>query len=303
MKLMIKKATVLLLAVSMLVSITGCNKTEYVESDRVIEAADLVDLLSDANTVVIDARSAKDYRAGHLQGAINLSANDLTLSEPFGGILADAETVEAVLGAKGISNDSNVFIYDDSLGVYASRIWWVMTLYGHENVKVVNGGATAIVEAFGKDMLTASETTLEETTYTASALDTSTYASINDVQAMIDGDLEGCLVDVRSQSEYDEGYIPTAVLYPHSKNVYTDGTFKSTRDTYLDYNDLGVSKDETIILYCKSSFRATQAAIVLLEAGYEDVRIYDGAYLEWTYEGKPVESNLGGLAPSAQDAS
>lgn len=301
MKLMIKKAIILLMAA--LVILTGCNQTEYVESNRIIEAADLVDLFSDANTVVIDARSAKDYREGHLDGAINLSANDLTVGEPFGGILADAETVAAVLGANGISNDSNVFIYDDSLGVYASRIWWVMTVYGHDNVKVVNGGASAIVKAFGKDQMTASETTLEATTYTTKALDETTYASMDDVQAMIDGNLEGCLIDVRSQSEYDEGYIPTAILYPHSKNVYTDGTFKSTRDTYLDYNDLGVSKDETIILYCKSSFRATQTAIVLLEAGYEDVRIYDGAYLEWTFEGKPVENNLGGVAPSAQDAS
>ncbi len=302
MKLMIKRVMSLTLVLTIVFALTACNVTEYEESNNIIEVSELKNLLSDSKTIVIDTRSEEDYSKGHLKGAINLPTSLLTIADPVNGVIAPQEVVEEVLSSHGISVDSNVYIYDNTGGVYASRVWWVLKVYGHETVKVINGGEEAIL--LGKLELSADKTTLDTTTYLAKAVDTSMIATIDDVKAVVDGNVEACILDVRSQAEFDEGAIPTAVLYPHTKNLYTDGTFKSARDIGLNYNDLGIKKDEEVILYCKSSFRATQTVILLKEAGYENVRIYDGAWLEWSVKDMPKEEKTEEIVtPSAGDGS
>lgn len=305
MKLMIKRVVSLALIGVLISSLVACNVTEFEESDNLIEASTLVNLLSENDTVVIDARSEEDYNKGHLKGAIHLPPSLLTISEPVSGIIAPKEQVEQVLGSYGISPESKVYIYDNAAGVYASRIWWVLKSYGHETVKVINNGETAIV-ALTPDKL---ELTLEvpeitQVTYTAKDFDNSTYASIDDVKSVVDGQSEACIIDVRTQAEYDEGAVPGAILFPHTRNLYVDGSFRSARDIYLDYNDLGIKKEEPVILYCKTSFRATQTLLLLKEAGYENVKVYDGAWLEWSTKDMPREEKSEELvSPSASDGS
>ena len=297
----VKKMISVVLMLSLLVSLSACNKTDYTDSERVIEASALGKVMSDSNVVVIDARSKEDYDKGHLEGAMHLPPSKLTVSEPISGLIAQKEQVEEVLGTNGIANDTEVIVYDNAGGVYAGRVWWVLKAYGHENVKVVNNGEVAIFNA-GLS-LTLDVPSTEVTVYTAKELDTDMIASLEDVAAIADGSVKGCIIDVRSQAEYDEGAIPSAVLYPHTKNLYTDGTFRSARDIYLDYNDLGLSKEEPIILYCKSSFRATQTLLLMEEAGYNNVKVYDGAWLEWSTKDMPKEEKVETTVPSSQDAS
>jgi thiosulfate/3-mercaptopyruvate sulfurtransferase len=289
----------------LITSLVACNATEYKESDNIIEASALADLLSESNTVVIDARSEEDYNKGHLKGAIHLPPSLLSVSEPVTGLVAPKEMVEQLLGSYGLSKESKVYIYDNDAGVYASRVWWVLKSYGHEVVKVINNGETAIV-ALTPDTL---ELTLEvpevtPTEYKANDFDASMVASIEDVQSVVEGKTTACIIDVRSLAEFDEGAIPGAVLIPHTNNLYVDGSFKSGRDIYLDYNDDGIKKDEPIILYCKTSFRATQTLLLLKEAGFKDVKVYDGAWLEWSTKDMPKAEKVEGQAtPSASDGS
>lgn len=297
----VKKIISVVLMLSLLVSLSACNETDYTDSERVIEASALGKVMSDSNVVVIDARSTEDYDKGHLEGAIHLPPSKLTVSEPVSGLIAPKEQIEEVLSANGIDNNTEVIVYDNSGGVYAGRVWWVFKAYGHEDVKVVNNGEAAIIAA-GLP-LTFDVPSTEVTAYTAGELNADMIASLEEVAAIADGSVAGCIVDVRSQAEYDEGAIPSAVLYPHTKNLYTDGTFKSARDIYLDYNDLGLSREEPIVLYCKSSFRATQTLLLMEEAGYNNVKVYDGAWLEWSTKDMPKEEKIEKTVPSSQDAS
>lgn len=302
MSLMIKRVMSLGLIAVLLLGLVGCNTTEFKDSDSIIEASELAALLDDSTTVIIDARSSDEYAKGHLIGSINLPPSELTISDPVSGTIAPKEQVEEVLGANGISENTTVLIYDNDGGVYSSRVWWVLKAYGHENVKVINNGQKAIV--LEKLELTLEVPEVEATTYSASELDTSMIATIDDVLSVVEGNTEACIIDVRSLAEYDEGAIPGAILYPHTKNLYNDGTFKSARDTYLDYNDLGIKKDEPVILYCKTSFRATQTALLLQEAGYENVKVYDGAWMEWSTKDMPQEEKTEEKAtPSSGDGS
>lgn len=300
MTLMMKKVISVLLMVTLFVVLSGCTKTTYDKGSNIIEADQLKGLLSEENTVVVDARSIEDYNKGHLKGAIHLSPSELAVSEPVSGTIAPKEIVGKILSEKGISNESNVYIYDNNDGVSASRVWWVMKVYGHKVVKVVNNGETAIVK--NKLELTLDTPEISSTEYVASDMDTSMLATFDDVVSVIDNRTKATIIDARSRAEYDEGAIPTAILYPHTKNLYSDGTFKSARDIYLDYHDLDLDLDDPIIVYCKTSFRAAQTALLLTEAGFKDVRVYDGAWLEWSTKGI-IEQQENKVTPSAQDAS
>ncbi|PKM55715.1 Sulfurtransferase [Petrocella atlantisensis] len=285
----------------LMMSFVGCNKTSYDQNENIIEANLLKERLSDVETIVIDARSQEDYEKGHMVGAIHLAPEALTVSEPVPGLIAPLETVEAVLSSKGIKNDSKIYIYDNKEGIYAARLWWVLKIHGHQDVKVINNGEKAIVQNGFELTLDVPEIT--PSTYQAAPMDESMIATMEDVLRVVEGESEGVIIDTRSMAEYDEGAVPGAILFPHTKNLYTDGSFKSPRDVYLDYNDLGIKREDAVIVYCKSSVRATQTALLLKEAGFTDVKVYDGAWLEWSTKDTPKTEKSEEVVPSTQDAS
>lgn len=297
----IKKWSVFLLLTILIASLSGCIiNTTYEGSSNIIEVNELKTLLNESDVVVIDARSAGEYRKGHLKGAINLEASELDNKGDIKAMVASKDIVEKVLGKYGISNTTKVYIYDDANGVYASRIWWVLKEYGHNKVKVINGGAKAIVKA--KLELSGEKTILEKTEYKAKDFDLSMYASLKDVKDATYNN-SAVILDVRSKSEFDEGSIIGAINYSHTNNSYNDGTFKSKTDIYLNYNDLGLKKDDEIILYCKSSYRATQTLLLMKEAGFTNVRVYDGAFIEWKAKNMPIDSKDDSDVLTEQDAS
>lgn len=285
------KSMVVVLMLTMMLILTSCAiDTTYPGTKNVVEAEAIVDALD--QWVVIDARGKEAYDKGHLQGAICISPEALVVESPVPMTLPSQAQFEKVMSENGITPDSKVVIYDNNGGVSASRIWWTMRVFGHEKVMVINGGEAALVKA--KAPLTAEATQVTPSQYVAKALNTQMVATFEDVQTLANEPKEGTvLLDVRSAAEYAEGFIPGAVLYPHTQNLYKDGTFMSSRDLGLFYKDADIQKDDLIIVYCKSSFRATQTVALLEEAGYTNLKVYDGAWLEWS-------SKVGVTAPTEE---
>ncbi|GMQ64087.1 sulfurtransferase [Vallitalea maricola] len=296
-----KRGILLPLLIVFVLLFTSCNNTSYKGSNNVVEPTEVKEAMNNSDVIIIDARAEEDYAKGHLEGAISLNPDSLTISEPIKGMLAPKEQVEKVLSEKGISNNSTLYIYDNSGGVYSGRVWWVLKVYGHDNVKVINNGQRGLEKAKLPMSLEVPE--LEPTEYVAKEANSDMIATMDYVKTVAENeDSKEKIIDVRSKAEYEEGAIPNAILYPHTKNLYTDGTFKSARDTFLFYKDLGLDKDDTIILYCKSSFRATQTALLLDEAGFKNVKVYDGAWLEWSAGDMPTEKEEK-TVPDSGDAS
>lgn len=273
---------IILLCIAMVVLSSCAIDTTYSGAMNVIEASDALENFSaQSNVIIIDARGQEAYDKGHLKGAICLSTEALVKSEPIPMTLVAKETFEKVMQDHGISPESVVYIYDDNAGVSASRIWWTMKGYGHQAVQIINGGSSAIVMAKGE--LTTESTQLAVSTYKATDFNASMVVSYEEIETLVENPKEGVkLLDVRSNAEYAEGFIPGAILYPHTLNLYSDGTFMSARDLGLFYKDAGFEKSDEIIVYCKSSFRATQTVALLEEAGFTNLKIYDGAWLEWS---------------------
>jgi len=301
--LKIKRQVLVALIITTLSITTACTtKTSYEGSNNIAEPSEVANVITnDESFIVLDVRSEEKYLKGHLQGSVHLDTGDLLINEPVKAMMASPEKIATVLGSKGIEKDTAIYIYDDNQGVNASRVWWTLKSIGHEKVEIVNNGARGL--ELGKLPMTLEVPEVNKVTYEFQEQDDLMTATMDEVLSVVNGESSATLIDVRSLAEFDEGTIPESVHYPHTKNLYSDGSFKSGQDIYLNYHDLGLNRDSSIILYCKSSFRATQALVLLKEAGFEDVKVYDGAWLEWSNSGNPTTGFDEPVVLTEQDAS
>lgn len=287
----ISKVLVVLLILATAFAAVACSSPSFNDEEvkSIISAKDALQLLGNENVVFVDAQKANIYKKGHLKGAVNISRDDIVIKEPVVNVLAPKEQIEEVLGNAGVSNDSTVVIYDNNNNMDSARLWWTMKVYGHENVMVVSGGLKALVES-GAEKIT-EVTKVSPVKYTAKEKDTSMIATIDEVKAQVNDPNENVvLLDTRSQEEYDAGTVPSSILIDYSDNNYKDGTYKSVQDIRIMYLENDFKPEKTAIMYCKTSIRGAQTYLALYNAGYRNLKLFDGAWVEWTSdESLPIQ--------------
>ena len=300
-----KKLSILFMLIIVIIMTSACNSSTYAPTDTIILSADnLQNYIGQENVIIVDMQSMNDYSKQHVEGAVNITKNDIVINDPVDNMLAPADTIEKVLGQNGISNDTTVIVYDSDK-MSASRMLWTLFMYGHENVKVVDGGINAI-KAEGIE-LTTKAVAPTATTFTAS-INNAWLASLQDVRNQVYSPKENViLLDVRTDEEYKQlGTIPTSCRIDFVTNFYSDGTFKNTQTTQINYLDANVLPENEIIIYCQTSMRASSVFVSLYNAGYRNIKIYDGAFLEWSSNpNNPIDlpSAEEVIAPSGNDAS
>src|SRR5665647_3558587 len=161
-----KKLTFLLMIIMLTILISACNPSQYVETDsRLISADNLSEFIANNDKlIIVDMQSSEDYASGHVDGAVNITKNDIMINVPVDNMLLSKTKFEKFMGRKGIDNDSTILIYDNDR-MSAARLWWTFLMYGNENVLVMDGGLQAINES-GIKMSTEAPK-VKETTYTA----------------------------------------------------------------------------------------------------------------------------------------
>lgn len=271
----------LLVIMVLLLAVTGCTSTkapgekgqEIITAKKALKTAE--------NVVLVDAQKSSAYKAGHVEGAVNISRNNITTFGPFPNMLISAEKMAKVLGEKGISNDTTVIVYDDNNNMDAARLWWTMKVYGHENVKVVSGGLKAMLKAGAKKSTTIPEVSAVK--YVVEEKNEEMIATKEEVKFEINNPQDNVmLLDVRTQEEFNMGTIPASILFDYVTNNYDDGTFRPVRQIHTLYRDIDITPEQTVIMYCKTSIRAAQTYLALYNAGYRNLKLYDGAWIEWS---------------------
>jgi thiosulfate/3-mercaptopyruvate sulfurtransferase len=305
-RLIAKNLTFFLLVVMLAIVISACNPSEYEETtSQIISAASLPELMSgDGSLVVVDMQSPEDYAAGHVEGAVNITKDDIVINVPVENMLTSKSKFERLMGEKGIDNDATIIIYDNDR-MSAARLWWTFLVYGNENARVVDGGLEAIKSA-GID-LTKQVPSVRSAVYTAKDKNKAWLADMSEVMGQLDEPNSNVvLLDVRTDQEYIEsGKIPSSIMYDYINVFYTDNTFKNVQTTRINFIDNGMRPEKEIIMYCRTSMRAAPVFLSLYQAGYRNIKIYDGAYLEWSSNpNNPIEMPAGASAlPSKKDAS
>ncbi len=281
----------------MILPIIGCNKSNSIEGREIISSAEAIELFGDDDVLIIDAQKSASYVKEHIENSINISRADIVVNEPVLSMLAPKGQIEEVLGKKGISNESKILIYDSNNNMDSARLWWTLKVYGHDYVKVISGGLIALKEAganISKDV-----PDMAETEYIASEKDNSLIADLSEVVALVEKpDEDIYIIDVRNKEEYDSGAIPGSVLIDYMGNNYNDGTYRSIQNIKIIYIEKGIKSDKTAIIYCKSSVRGAQTLLALYNAGYRNLKLFDGGWIEWSAdESLPVQRPEAGSAP------
>ncbi|MEL7471810.1 MAG: sulfurtransferase [Planctomycetota bacterium] len=244
------------------------------------------------------------YDAGHIPGAIGFNWRT-ELQDQITRDVPSKEAFEALVGGAGIRPGDTVVLYGDNHNWFAAYAFWLFKLYGHDDVRLLNGGRTKWLNEDDK-ALTATPTETTPTTYVANQPDLSLRARLADVLGVVEAGGTN-LVDVRSADEFSGkviappgmtetaqrgGHIPGAVSVPWASAVAEDGTFKSVdelREVYL--SGAGVDASRPTIAYCRIGERSSHTWFVLKYLlGIEHVRNYDGSWTEYgSVVGAPIE--------------
>src|SRR6202171_5863564 len=231
------------------------------------------------------------YDKGHIKGAVKIDWKK-DLQDPVRRDFVDRAGFEALLSERGISNDDTVILYGGNNNWFAAYAYWYFKLYGHDRVKLLDGGRKKW-ELDGRP-LTIDAVSRSATSYTAKAPDTSIRAFRDEVIAAIN---TKNLVDVRSPDEFSgkilapahlpqeqsqrTGHLPGAIHVPWSKAAHEDGTFKSDDALAKLYAEAGLDGSKETIAYCRIGERSSHTWFVLQELlGHENVKNYDGSWTE-----------------------
>ncbi len=296
MKLISKLLVVFLVSI-MALSMIGCSRSGSEKGGEIISSSEAIELFNDEDIVIIDAQKSASYMKEHIEDSVNISRADIVVNEPVLSMLAPKEQIEEVLGRNGINNDSKILIYDSNNNMDSARLWWTLKVYGHDYVKVISGGLIALKEAgadVSKDL-----PDIAETEYISSGKDNSLIAELNEVLALVEEpDEDIFIIDVRTKEEYDSGAIPGSVLIGYTDNNYSDGSYRPVQNIKIIYIEKGIKSDKTAIIYCKSSVRGAQTLLALYNAGYRNLKLFDGGWIEWSAdESLPVQLPAAGAAP------
>ncbi len=242
------------------------------------------------------------YEQGHIPGAIGWNWTT-QLCDTVRRDIIPKEEFEELMRASGIGNDTTVVLYGDNNNWFAAWAFWQMKIYGHRDVRLMNGGRKKWL--LEQRELTTEVPSYPRAEYRASDPDLSIRAFLNEVmEAMRRGDVG--LVDVRSPQEFTGeilappglpetcqrgGHIPGAKNIPWGLACNEDGTFKSREELEALYGAKGITPDRPVIAYCRIGERSSHSWFVLKYLlGYPDVKNYDGSWTEWgNLVGAPVE--------------
>ncbi|RKX88110.1 MAG: sulfurtransferase [Spirochaetes bacterium] len=262
--------------------LSGCGvKSTGEKGTEIITAKDYQTIINDENIILVDARTSLDYKKGHILSSVNVSRADIVVNSPFPNMLCAPEQLEKILGKKGISNSSTIIVYDANKNMDSARLWWTLKIYGHKNVKVVSGGFDALI---AKGMaVTTDLPKVANTTYKTQALNKDMLALKKDIKNQINNpDSNTKIIDTRSLDEYNEGTIPGSILLNFTGNNFPDQTYKPVSQIQIRYLQEDIDYNDTIIMFCKTSIRGAQTYLALYNAGYRNLKLYDGAWVEWS---------------------
>jgi thiosulfate/3-mercaptopyruvate sulfurtransferase len=267
---------------------------QYAHPERLVTTQWLAEHLGDEGLVVLESNEdVLLYETGHIPGAVKIDWHT-ELNDPVMRDYLNGEQFAELMSQKGVSRDDTVVIYGDKSNWWATYALWVFALFGHEDVRILNGGRDLWI-AEGRE-LTKDKPTVSPTDYPVISRNDS------EIRAFKEDVLEHLgkpLVDVRSPEEYSgerthmpaypeegalrAGHIPSAVSVPWSRAANEDGTFKSLADLQQIYrDDHGITGEEDVIAYCRIGERSSHTWFVLSQLmGIDNVRNYDGSWTEW----------------------
>ena len=241
------------------------------------------------------------YLSNHISGALHAHLeNDLSgpivPSQTGRHPLPTAEKFATTVRNWGITNDSQVVVYDQNNSMFAARAWWMLRWIGIEHVKVIDGGFDAWLAANG-DCENGEAPSLSPSNFNVSSF----KDQIVSAEQLLAGTGELTILDARALPRYlgetepldiKAGHIPSALNAEFTKNLNPDGTFLDKNKLKERFTSI---KDKTVVCYCGSGVTACHNILAIAESGYSEPKLYPGSWSEWiTDDSRPISTTLEG---------
>jgi thiosulfate/3-mercaptopyruvate sulfurtransferase len=278
--------------------------TGYAKPDVLVDTEWVAQHRNDPKVKLIEVDvDTSAYRQGHIPGALGWNWST-QLEDQVRRDIPDQATWEKLLSDSGISADDTLIFYGDNHNWFAAFAYWIAKMYGHESVRLMNGGRKKW--ELEKREMTTDEPKATPTQYKSKGLSQELRALQPEVaKALGQGNI--ALVDVRSPAEFTGevlappglqetaqrgGHVPGAKNIPWMQAVNeSDGTFKSADELKERYQREGITPDKEVIAYCRIGERSSHTWFALHELlGFPKVKNYDGSWTEWgSMVGTPIE--------------
>ena len=268
---------------------------DFAHPDRLVSTSWVAEHLGEPGLVVVESdEDVLLYDSGHIPGSVKVDWHT-ELNDTVTRDYVDGAGFAKLMAAKGIGRDDTVVIYGDKSNWWAAYALWVFTLFGHPDVRLMDGGRN-LWQAEGRE-LTRDKPAITPAEYPV------VERSDEAIRAFKDDVLSNLgrfpLIDVRSVPEYTGerthmpdypqegtlrgGHIPTAASVPWGKAAAEDGRFRSRAELEAIYQDeAGLKPDDAVIAYCRIGERSSHTWFALTHLlGYSNVRNYDGSWTEW----------------------
>jgi thiosulfate/3-mercaptopyruvate sulfurtransferase len=267
---------------------------EYTHSEVLVDTAWVADHGNDPGVRLVEVDvDTGAYDSGHIPGALGWNWNT-QLSDTVRRDIIPKDAFERLMAKSGIDNDTTVILYGDNNNWFAAWAFWQLKIYGHKDVRLMNGGRKKLIEEDRE--LTTEAPSVSRTDYSVQEPDESLRAYRPEGQKAVDN-RSAELVDVCSPDESTGkilapsglaetcqrgGHIPGAENIPWSQATNEDGTFKSADELKALYEGKEISADEPVITYCRIGERSSHTWFALKYLlGYPHVKNYDGSWTEW----------------------
>jgi thiosulfate/3-mercaptopyruvate sulfurtransferase len=278
--------------------------TGYANPDVLVDTEWVAQHLNDPKVKLVEVDvDTSAYRQGHVPNALGWNWST-QLEDQIRRDLPDQASWDKLLSESGISADDMLVFYGDNHNWFAAFAYWIAKMYGHDNVRIMNGGRKKW--ELEKRTMTTEEPKPSATQYKSKGFNKELRAMQPDVASAI-GKGNIALVDVRSPAEFTGevlappglqetaqrgGHVPGAKNIPWMQAVNeADGTFKSADELKERYQREGITPDKEVIAYCRIGERSSHTWFALHELlGYPKVKNYDGSWTEWgSMVGTPIE--------------
>jgi thiosulfate/3-mercaptopyruvate sulfurtransferase len=279
--------------------------SEYAHPELLVSTEWLAEHLADANLRIVDCRYYFDGRSGrqayldgHLPNAVHVNY-PTDLVDPIAippNLIPRPDQLAATMRRLGIGKDTVVVGYDDEGGHFVSRLWLNLAYYGHNSVRVLNGGIQKWL-AEGRPVV-AGPVEVQPSSFVRGPAHPELNIGAEELRDRLD-DPSLLILDVRRETEFTGeevraargGHIPGARLQFWRDNLNPDWTFKTADQIRERHQAIEVEPNQPVVTYCQGGVRAAHAAFSLRLAGYDNVRVYDGSWAEWgNRDDLPVEA-------------
>jgi thiosulfate/3-mercaptopyruvate sulfurtransferase len=240
--------------------------------------------LDDPNLVILDTRPKVAFTYGHIQNSISLTVEQvIKISQHGAHLVPDTEFCSELFGSIGIDDTKSVIVTGESMDPSVARIAWTLLYFGHRDTKMLDIGISTW-QSLGFAM-TRTQKKLPATKF---------VPKLRPKIRMESDDLKNRLgkitiVDARSPQEYFGGHIPGSVLSPFTDGLGQNGFLFDTAESLGNLYAEKIPKDKEIVCYCMHGHRASSLFYQLKIAGYENVKLYDGSFIDWYSKRLPLE--------------